>query len=307
MKIQACRHRGDEALHLASAALDLIVTTSVGPRVVSFRAAGRRSRNLLFEFPAREPRAHGLMLRGGHRLWHAPEHIVRTYAPDDDPLDVRRLPRGVSLVQPVEARTGLQKAIAIEFLGEKTVRLTHTLTNRGLWPVSCSPWAVTMLRCGYGVVPLLPKGSHEGGDLLPRYSIVPWSYTDLSLPMWHWRRDFIGIESRRAPVAQKFGLTAYPGWSACWLDGDVFVKFAPPRSGAAYPDLGCSFETFANGRFLEFETLGPLSTLEPGRSARHVEYWTVLPRRPKPDTDSVFRRSLEPAVRAWLRGLRRSA
>src|SRR6185312_15265695 len=160
MTIQPSLHQGADALTLATRELELTVTTSAGPRIVSFRA--RRGRNLFFEFPEDAPRAHGLLLRGGHRLWHAPEDIVRTYQPDDDPLEVRRLPKGVALTQPVEPRTGLQKAIAVELLGERTVRVTHTLTNRGLWPVECAPWAVTMLRGkgAYGVLPLLPKGSH---------------------------------------------------------------------------------------------------------------------------------------------------
>lgn len=305
MRPQPALYRGGAALTLASRSLELIVTTSVGPRIVSFRGRSRRSRNLFLELPANEPRYHGLHLRGGHRLWHAPEDIVRTYQPDDDPLEVRILPRGVSLTQPTEARTGIQKSIALEFLGERTVRVSHTLANRGLWPVECAPWAVTMLRPGgYGVLPLLPKGSHAAGDLLPEYALVPWSYTDLSLPVWDLHRDFIGMDVRRAAEPQKLGLTRYPGWSCCWIEGDIFVKYVEPAPRAAFPDLGCCFETFTNGKMLEFETLGALSRIAPGRGARHVEYWTILPDRPRPDSDATFRRSLLPAVSAWLRSLR---
>jgi len=298
--------RGGAALTLSSRALELTVTTAVGPRVVSFRPARGARRNVFLELPADEPRYHGLLLRGGHRLWHAPEDIVRTYQPDDDPLAVRRLPRGVALTAPPEARTGLQKSIALEILGDRTVKVTHTLANRGLWPAPCAPWAVTMLRGGgYGVLPLPPKGSHERGDLLPETTLIPWPYTDLSLPLWDLHRDFIGIDVRRARAAQKLGLSRYPGWSACWLEGVTFVKFTRVVPGAAYPDLGCSFETFTNGKMLEFETLGPLASLAPGRRATHVEYWTLLEGLPRPDSDRAFARSLAPAVRAWRAGLPR--
>jgi hypothetical protein len=305
MRITPTEARGGAALTLATARLELTVTTALGPRVVALRPAKGRRRNVFLELPAAEPRCHGLHLRGGHRLWHAPEDIVRTYQPDDDPLAVRRLARGVALTAPPEARTGLQKAMAIELVGEGTVKVTHTLANRGLWAVECSPWAVTMLRGGgYGVFPLLPKGSHEGGDLLPDYALVPWSYTDLSLPLWNLRRDFIGLDVRQVKVAQKLGITRYPGWSACWLDGVTFVKFSRPIPGATYPDLGCSFETFTNGDVLEFETLGPLVRLAPGRKTTHVEFWTLLEGLPKPDHDRAFRRSLAPAVARWLAGLK---
>jgi hypothetical protein len=153
------------------------------------------------------------------------------------------------------------------------------------------------------VVPLPPKGSHAGGDLLPTYTLIPWSYTDLALPLWDFHRDFLGIDAGRAREAQKLGLSAYPGWAACWLGGDVFVKYAPVVPGAAYPDAGSAFETFTNGAFLEFETLGPLASIPPGGSARHVEHWTVLTGQPKPSTDAAFRGKLVPAVAAWLRRL----
>jgi len=300
MKPSKTDYRGRGALKLASRALELVVTTSVGPRVVSLRSRGGRAGNLFLELPANAPRYHGCYLRGGHRLWHAPEDIVRSYQPDDDPLAVKLLPRGVALTQPAEARTGLQKGMRIELLGERTVKVTHTLTNRGLWPVECAPWALTMFRPGgYAVLPLLPKGDHARGDLLPTYALVPWTFTDLSLPVWQPHRDFIGVEVSRARKAQKLGITNYPGWSAYWLEGTTFVKYSPVIAGARYPDLGSCFEIFTNGAMVELETLGALAKLAPGRTATHVEYWGVFDGLPKPATDAAFAKSLAPAVKAW--------
>ncbi len=278
-------------------------STPVGPRVVSLRPTAGKARNLLLEFPADEKRYHGYFLRGGHRLWHSPEHIVRTYQPDDLPLAVKLLAKGVALTQPVEEKTGLQKAMKLELVGERTVKLTHTLTNRGLWATECAAWALTMLRAGgYGVLPLLPKGNHADGDLLPNYTLVPWSYTDLALPVWEFHRDFLGINVPKAKQAQKLGITNYPGWSAYWLEGVTFVKYAPVISGAKYSDLGCAFETFTNGDMIEFETLGPLVNLEPGKSTTHIEHWGVFEGLPKPSTDAAFAK-LAAAVKPWLKKL----
>ena len=152
---------------------------------------------------------------------------------------------------------------------------------------------------GYGVVPLLPKGDHAAGDLLPNYAIVPWTFADLSLPVWEIHRDFIGIRVNQAKSAQKIGLTNYPGWSAYWLEGVTFVKQAPVISGAAYSDLGCVFETFTNGEMIELETLGPLTKIAPGASATHVEHWGLLEGLPRPDSDVAFAR-LAAAVKSWL-------
>ncbi len=301
MKPSKTNYRGGEALALATRNLELVVTTSVGPRVVDLRSKRGRAGNLFFQFPVNEQRANGYYLRGGHRLWHSPEDIVRTYQPDDEPLAVKPLRNGVALAQPVEPKTGLQKAMKLELVGERTVKVTHALTNHGLWAVETAAWALTMFRGGgYGVLPLLPKGSHAAGDLLPTYSFVPWSYTDLSLPVWDLHRDFVGIDVPKAKQAQKFGITNYPGWSAYWVQGTTFVKYAPVIAGATYPDFGCAFETFTNGEMIEFETLSPLVKLAPGRSVTHVEFWGVLDGLPKPNADAAFAKSLAPTVKAWL-------
>ena len=304
MKHSKTDYQGGEAIALATKNLELVVTTSVGPRVVEIRSKQGKAGNLFIQFPADAPRAHGFAVRGGHRLWHSPEDIVRTYQPDDEPLAVKPLRNGVALAQPVEPTTGMQKAMKIEIVGERTVKVTHALTNHGLWPVETAVWALTMFRAGgYGVLPLLPKGNHAAGDLLPTYSFVPWSYTDLALPLWDLHRDFVGIDVTKAKVAQKLGITNYPGWSAYWLEGTTFVKSAPVIAGAVYPDFGCAFETFTNGEMIEFETLSPLVKLAPGQSATHVEHWGVFDGLAKPDTDAAFASSLAPAVNAWLRKL----
>jgi hypothetical protein len=300
MKQSKTEYRGGGALKLSTRALELVVTTAVGPRIASLRSRVGRAGNLLLEMPVDEPRYHGFLLRGGHRLWHAPEDIVRTYQPDDAPLAIKQLPTGVGLTAPTEELTGLQKGMKVELFGERTVKITHTLTNRGLWPVACAPWALTMFRPGgYAVLPLLPKGDHAAGDLLPTYALVPWTFTDLSPPVWQPRRDFIGLEVSRATQAQKLGITNYPGWSAYWLEGTTFVKYSPVMAGATYPDLGSCFEVFTNGAMVELETLGPLAALAAGRTTTHTEYWTLLDGLPKPSTDAVFAKSLAPAVKAW--------
>ena len=305
MKSWTTEFRGDAALRFATRALELTVTTSVGPRVVELRSQKGRAGNLFFLLPENEKRAFGYLFRGGHRLWHSPEDLVRTYQPDDEPLDVRTLKRGVALTQPTEKLTGLQKAMSIELLGERTVRVTHSLTNRGRRSVECAPWALTMLRGGgYGVLPLMPKGSHAAGDLLPNYALVPWTYTDLALPVWQPHCDFLGIDTRRAKTAQKLGVTNYPGWSAYWRDGVTFVKAAHVVADATYPDLGCCWETFTNGAMIELETLGPLVKLAPGARATHVEHWGVFDGLAKPDTDAAFAKSLAPAVKRWLKTLK---
>ena len=60
--------------------------------------------------------------------------------------------------------------------------------------------------------------------------------------------DVKGFVLAKAKAPQKLGITNYPGWSAYWLEGVTFVKFAAVIPGATYSDLGCAFETFTSAR-----------------------------------------------------------
>jgi hypothetical protein len=303
--IQETTYHGWKALALNTGKLELIVPTEIGPRVMSVRLAGG-GKNLLWndESSLGGKGEADFQLRGGHRLWHAPEDAVRTYQPDNRPLQVERLgERGVRLTQEVEALTGLEKSLTIETLGESAVQLTHRLTNRGNAAVECAVWPLTMFRLGgTAVIPLLPKGQHPR-DLLPTYHMVPWSYTDLSLPVWNIQSSFIGVDTVHAAVPQKLGLSNYLGWSAYCIDGIAFVKQAKPQPGKLYPDFGCSFETYCDHRFIELETLSPLGSLQPGQSVEHVERWGLLEDIARPTDEAAYLKSLYPAATRWVEQL----
>jgi hypothetical protein len=55
----------------------------------------------------------------------------------------------------------------------------------------------------------------------------------------------------------------------------VFLKTYKADPGKTYPDMGCSYETFASAEMLEIETLGPLTNLSRGEWIEHVERWTL--------------------------------
>src|SRR5262245_50184683 len=66
--------------------------------------------------------------RGGHRLWHAPEAMPRTYAPDTGELNVTELPDSVVLETNTEPGAGIRKRIEIRLAADRpSVTLTHTL------------------------------------------------------------------------------------------------------------------------------------------------------------------------------------
>jgi hypothetical protein len=262
-----------DCVSLESAALSLLVTRSVGPRIISLRFNG--GENLLAELPdivTKCPDGEIFHFYGGHRLWHAPENLPRTYVPDDTPVEVLPVQNGLSVTQPVEVQTGIEKSIQVSLVADKPqVIVRHTLTNRGLWPVECAPWAITQLK--KGGVAILPQ-SQERTGLLPNRSLVLWPYTDLASLQVSWGNRYILVRAEmQGPF--KVGFPNPHGWLAYWLDGTLFVKRAAFDAQAEYYDFGSSSECYCNNRFLELETLSSISRLAPGQSATHTETWEL--------------------------------
>ncbi len=286
-------------LLLSNGTVEVVVTTDVGPRVVGYQFAGRE--NVLGEAPEASIETPWGAWRplAGHRLWAAPEAAPRSYVPDNDPLGFEEDgERGIRLLQPVERPTGLQKQLTITLDAEGSgVRLSHRITNRGLWPVELSPWALTIMRGGgEAIIPQEPYGAHPE-FLLPARQIALWPYTDLSDPRWTLGRRYIRLRTDDArPEPQKLGVANKRGWAGYRLGETLFVKRFGYREGASYPDLGCNCEVFTAGSFIEVESLAPLTLLAPGESAEHVERWQLFEGFRAGTTDEELDAALTPLV-----------
>jgi hypothetical protein len=264
---------GQDCVVLENAKLKLLITKSVGPRILSLKFAG--GDNLFAELPDATidcPGSGTIHLLGGHRLWHSPEEPARTYLPDDSPVDIAPVENGFLVTQEVEAKTGLQKSMEIRLKGDvPQVVVIHQLSNQGLWPVTCAPWAITQLKPG-GVA-ILPQSRKETG-VLPNRLIAFWPYADPTNPNVTWGQNYVLLRAQMAS-AFKIGFPNPRGWLAYWQKDTLFVKRANYEPQSAYFDFGSSSECYCNDQFIELETLGPIVTIEPGASVTHVETWDL--------------------------------
>lgn len=264
-------YAGQDCCVLENAALELLVTRSVGPRLLSLRL--RNGENLFAELPdfvAPCPGYGEFHFYGGHRLWYAPERLPHTYLPDDAPVEILSREDGLLCTQRPEAITGIEKSLQISLAGDAPqVLVRHTLTHRGTQEVTCAPWAITQLKTG-GLA-ILPQAAAPA-DFLPNRSIALWPYTNMADLNATWGHHYLLVAARMVSPF-KLGFPNPRGWLAYWLNGTLFVKVAPYQPAAAYGDLGSSSECYCNDRFLELETLGPLVLLHPGESVSHVEKW----------------------------------
>jgi hypothetical protein len=264
---------GHECVALTNGTVELLVTQSIGPRILSLRFAG--SENLFAELPdfvTDCPGTGTFHFYGGHRLWHAPEEPARTYLPDDEPVDIFPLDNGLEITQQTEPKTGLQKSIEIQLTADSAqVTLTHRIANHGLWDVTCSPWAITQFKTGGTAI--FPQIKTDTG-ILPNRSLTLWPYTDMTNPNVHWGSNYILVQAKMTSPF-KIGFPNPRGWQAYWLNGTLFVKRAEYKANAEYYDWGGSTESYCNNKFIELETLAPITTIPPGGTATHVETWDL--------------------------------
>lgn len=215
-------------------------------------------------------------LRGGHRLWHAPEAMPRTYIPDAGDLKITDQPEGVILEAQTEAGTEIRKRIEIRLAPDKpSVTLTHTLINAGLWPVELAPWAITQLRLGGIAILPMPVGNVDEAGLLPNRQISLWPYARINDPRLQLGDDFILFKADAVLPPFKLGYFNPHGWLAYWLDGVLFRKTFEAQA-VSYPDNNSNAEMYCNNQFVELESLAPLVRLNPGDSAKHVETWDIM-------------------------------
>ncbi len=268
---------GIQTLKLENPEVAIWVTLSTGPRILGLSAFG--SNNLFAVLPDVNdglPGENRYCLRGGHRLWYAPEHPETTYIPDNEPVEPLVFEDGVELVQSVDRPTMIQKKIRIEvdrLLPKVIVR--HTLINTGKKPFELAPWAITQLRPG-GLA-ILPQNTHQDDEhsLQPNRHIVLWPYTRINSPAILWGDEVIFIRASMNEGNLKIGFPNPDGWLAYQIDELLFVKRAEYQPGGEYYDRGASSQTYCDEKCLELETLAPKMNLAPGASAEHVEIWEI--------------------------------
>lgn len=280
MAISKINHSGwENNLLLANDHAELVITLDVGPRILSYKAVGG-SDNVFKNYDAQLGGSgeSEWQIRGGHRLWVAPENEKLSYVPDNEPVaheilgdhSVRLTNRGV-------APWHIKKELTVTLDADSSkVTVHHKLTNESDQPAEIASWGLTVMAPGgLEIIPLPPLGQHPR-DLLPNRAMIAWPYTDLGDVRWHFDRRFITLLQTSDGLPTKFGLAHTEKWIAYLLSNALFIKTFDYANGERYPDLGCNFETFTNNEMLEIESLSPLRNLANGQSVEHTEHWYLF-------------------------------
>ncbi len=265
---------------IATRHLQLEYLTEAGPRLVRLLLkAAAHPENILAETPLLSwPTPFGdYHLRGGHRLWHAPEAAGQSSMPDSDGLEAAELADGVRLCQPVESATGIRKILEVHVPSDRpALTLTHVLINEGVRPVELAPWAITQLALGGVAILPQPSSAVDPHGLQPNRSLVLWPYTHVADERLELHDDVWLVHGRSQLQPCKIGYLDRQGWAGYFWNQTLLMTRFGRVLDRQYPDWGCNVEVYCNDGFLELETLAPLDRLEPGQSATHVEQWEFL-------------------------------
>jgi hypothetical protein len=278
-------HGWKKVYRMGNGTVELLVVADVGPRILHFGFNGKGNEFHEFAPEAGRTGDKDFHSYGGHRLLASPE-IERTYYPDNVEVEARINGDTLLLTAPIEDKgpmvTGLQKSLEITLAPTGTgVKVLHRIANHGKEATELAPWGLSVMAPGgRAILPLPPRFPIGKDHLLPESVFAIWSYTDLSDPRWHLGVKYVQLIADPKPTGrfkeQMGGIYAAAGWGAYFHDGRLFVKQTTPVPGAKYPDYGCNFELYTDPEFLELESLAPLTTLQPGQSAEHMENWMLF-------------------------------
>lgn len=260
--------------------LELVIPSQIGPRILHFSLKGEENVFQVLKDQIQKKESPNWVNFGGHRLWRAPEDKILTYSSENSEVNLD-FEKEFIRISKLDENSFLLKEIEIHPNTENSIRVAHRLTNQGKSKQKISAWALTVLPLeGKAILPLTQRGTHPE-DLLPTDSIQIWAYTHLSDSIFQFKKDYIVVERKNnSSLPQKIGLSGESGWVAYRNGENLFIKKISYKKFRNYPDKNSSVEVFVNQKFLELETLSPLSTLKPNESIMHTETW-ILEKIPK--------------------------
>lgn len=265
--------------------IEAYVTLDVGPRIIRFGYIGGQNfmRDDRAAFEPKDDKEYtdhfgeGKKWEnlGGHRIWLSPESYPETYAPDLDPVKCELTENGAVFTPAPETANGIAKQLEIRMDDDDAnMQVIMRATNISDTDKEYALWGLTVSeRTGTVIVPM---NTNDTG-LLANRTVAVWPYTDMSDERIYWGKKYVTVkQSPEATGPLKLGFDLNCGSVFYVLNDEIFCKrYDTKHPHAAYPDGGCSFETYTNNQFIEVESLGELKTVKPGESSELIECWSL--------------------------------
>ena len=249
-----------KTLQISNEKITLEVTLDFGPRIISYKLNGEENmfledRDCNISVDIKNDEMEGTWkIYGGHRLWHSPESMPRSYFPDNNTVSYHTEGDTVWFETQMENWVQVTKSLGIQIdENSSQVKIIHKIQNNNAWDIELSLWALTVMAPGG--FEILPQPDRETG-LLGNRVLALWPYTNMNDNRVYWGDKYITLsQDANAHGPIKFGINNEKQWAAYINKGCLFIKKYSHNMHAKYPDFGVSYETYTNKYFLEMESL----------------------------------------------------
>lgn len=283
-----------KCVKISNGEIEFVMTVEIGPRII--RLAKVDGPNELLEDIAGKAYVENVELEkywgsyrwenmGGHRFWHSPEDMPRTYIPHDLPIRYKILENGVTTSVDVE-KIGIRNVMTATMTDNGDITISHYATNISRWPVEFAPWCITVFE--QGGLEIIPTSKKDTGFLSNR-TLMLWPYSDAKDSRFDMDNKYIYMttspeDDENNVNAFKMGINNEDGFAMYFNHNNLFVKKFGYIENAVYPDNGCNFESYTNFEIMEIESLGPITKLNPDETVSYVEKWNLFCGVEKPKT-----------------------
>ena len=270
---------------ISNGIIEAYVTVDIGPRIIKFGYVDGQNfmNDQRKEFGSKTDEVYENLFGkgrkwenlGGHRIWLSPESYPETYLPDDRKVDYTVTDCGAVFNPLSDSEVGVQKTLEIKMdKDDANMQVIMDVKNIGNTEKEFAIWSLSV--CSEDGTLVLPTNTNDTG-LLPNRAIVVWPYTDLTDDRIYFGKKYATVrQDRNAKGPAKLGFNLNSGLAYYVKNGEILYKNYETKHGEAkYPDYDCSFETYTNKLFLEFETLGELKVVKPGETSQLVERWSL--------------------------------
>ena len=271
-------HGWPNAIRMTSEHAEVVVVPQIG-RIMSFRLLG--GENVFWVDRSLDGRSGDASGKewinfGGDKSWPAPEanwskvtgrkHWMPPTAFDALPVTANITNDSVTLTSSVDPHYGIRTVRRVMLSGsELSVATTYERVSGE--PLKVSVWVITQFK--EPVVACVPvKSDSTFTNGFYAFDHKPWPQL---------RRVGNLIEIARDPkTAHKMGSDAR---ALAWVGEKEICAITPwPASGDEYPDRGASAEIYTNPdpkKYVELETLGPLTLLKAGERISHGQHYSL--------------------------------
>lgn len=297
-------------LRISNGALEILVTIELGPRIIYFGAPG--GVNMFFNDDNNVRVTKGELIEsvfgegaeyhfyGGHRTWLAPQLMIHTTVPDNDPVPYELIENGVILKPAVLKVIGMRYEMRIVMHPDDAgIDVSVTYINESGVDKSYAVWQISQFAAGgMAIIPLsVPRKPFDRSKkptmeqlltpLMPSTQITSFLGAFTNDPRLTIDPMFMTLRmDPSVPGAIKLGTPNIPGYAMYVNNGYVATIRSEYEKGKTYTDMGCGLETYTDNNFLELEMLGPYETIKNGASTTHTETLTLQPAKmPAPKDD----------------------